>query len=116
MAQFTRQPVGAKPHPHPRDIGRFATMSDNHHPSSPGHATYSGRDGIAVAPAVPHIDEVTQTTPPWTVPEPYDEAAVSRSELVAPMESPCKLAEVSGTDAPRLVKKRDVKASEDEKP
>jgi hypothetical protein len=90
-------------------------MSEKTSSPRPGHASRSGGDDLAVVPSVPQVDEVPRATPPWTVPEPYDEAMVRRPELVAPMKSPCRLAEVSGTDAPRLVRKRDAAVSEDEK-
>jgi len=58
-----------------------------------------------IVPAVPRIDQVSDTAPPWTVPEDPDSAAISQGELVVPMTSPSRLAEVSTTDAPRLEQK-----------
>jgi len=81
-------------------------MSDIHGASHEERTTRSEGDEIAIVPAEPHVDPDGVTAPPWTVPDPYDSAAVEQPELVAPMKSPRKLAEVSRTSAPRFVKTR----------
>jgi len=71
----------------------------------------SARGVTPIVPVVPHVDQVTETAPPWTVPEPYDDSAIQQPELVAPMTSPCRLAEISNTSAPRFVTKQDPEVS-----
>jgi hypothetical protein len=75
------------------------------HPQpKPLHAERPDDGAAAVVSVVPHVDEVAETAPPWTTPHVVDEGAAP-PELVAPMKDPCRLADVSGTSAPRFVPK-----------
>jgi len=105
MTHHTSPSSGKHSLPMASAIRRFATTPDDHDSSGERPAKPARAGSIRIVPAVPHIDQVGDTAPPWTVPEDHDPEAVSQGELVVPMTSPSRLAEVSTTDAPRLEQK-----------
>ena len=72
-------------------------MSDIHHPSGARDARHRKGGAFGIVPAVPHIDHVTDTAPPWTVPDAHDYLAARHLELVVPLERPRGRHEASST-------------------
>ena len=81
-------------------------MSDPRNASIEVQTKTPRSDDTRIVPAVPHIDQVDEKAPPWTIPEDHDPEAVELVDPVVPMTSVSRLAEVRDTDAPRFVRRQ----------